>query len=80
MPFGSDRIERKERDFNEHYRKLSPDQLETVYSLTKIGYVLHFVRVEQLSKQRLAVLKQGEKFASVNHVGDIDYEPKINIR
>jgi hypothetical protein len=72
--------ERREHvDINEHHDNLSPDQVEKIYSLSKVGYSLYFVRKVEGDK-RLAVVRAGKDIASVDHNGNINYEPSVILR
>ncbi len=71
--------ERRERSFLEHYKNLTPEQIEKVYSLTKLGYELYFVRVMDLER-RLAVLRLDGRLVSVDYLGEVDFDPDIKLR
>lgn len=70
---------RRQRSTDEHYSTLSPDQLSGVYSLTKIGYILEFVRSAD-DGTKLAVMSCDKKIAVITDVGDIDFSPIIKMR
>jgi len=70
---------RKERDFDEHYKELSGDQLLNVYACQGVGFLLWFVRTTNDNK-KLAILRQGDKLISVNTNGDIQEEIGITLR
>lgn len=70
---------RKPRSTDEHYDTLSPNQLGGVYSLTKVGYILEFVRSAE-DGTKLAVMSCDKKIAVVTNIGDIDFSPIIKMR
>lgn len=77
--------ERKSRTHDEHYANLTPDQVISVYSLNKIGYVLYFVRGSfnenlEYGDDVIAVLNRGIDYASVLYNGEIVFNPNIAIR
>lgn len=72
-------IQRRQRSFDEHYSTLSPDQIEGVYSLTKFGYILEFVRSSD-DGTKLAVMSCDKKIAVITNVGDIDFSPILKMR
>jgi hypothetical protein len=50
----------------------------SVSELQRFGYELSFVR--QQEQQRLAVLKSGQKMASITEDGQINTAPKVFLR
>jgi hypothetical protein len=70
--------ERKNRSFDEHYDKISDEQFEVIYSLTKLGASLWFVRVE--NDQPYAVLKSSDGLIGVDHKGEVLVNPNITLR
>lgn len=74
-----ERRERQDRSFNEHYDNLTADQVERVYSMSKVGYSLYFVR-DLGNGKRLAILQQGIQLASVDYLGEMDFNPDVQLR
>ncbi|GAA5315248.1 MAG: hypothetical protein AseanaTS_04520 [Candidatus Pelagadaptatus aseana] len=70
---------RRPRSFDEHYSKLSGAQISTIYALTQMGYALYFVRmVSQVLPY--AVLKYDQAIVGVDHQGNVDFAPKLELR
>ncbi|TMO48234.1 hypothetical protein [Pseudoalteromonas ruthenica] len=68
-----------QKTFREHYANLTGEQVDKVYALTKMGFELEFVRT--ISKhRRLAVLRRDDELVSVNHTGECNFSPQINLR
>lgn len=70
---------REERTFDEHYDNLTPVQIEKVYSMSKVGYSLYFVR-ELDNGRRLAILNRGDELSSVNFRGEMNFNPEVKLR
>ena len=58
--------------------KLNLSQQYSVCSLGQFGYILTYVRI--LHDKTLAILKLGNKLATINEAGDINISPYINCR
>jgi len=69
---------RSTRDFNHFWQQLNPAQQFSVFELQRFGYELAFVREQE--QQRLAVLRSGERLASVDPEGQINIEPVVILR
>lgn len=60
------------------WQRLSMDQKFGVYQLSKFGFELAFIR--NLASGPLAVVRRNRDYATVNHSGDVDLTPAIQIR
>ncbi len=72
-------VPRRDVHINAHHEKLTPEQMLRVYSLSKIGYSLYFVR-EISSDEKLAVVRSGSKIAVVDQHGEVDFNSQIQLR
>ncbi|WP_158684638.1 hypothetical protein [Pseudoalteromonas sp. T1lg48] len=70
---------RGKRTFNQHYARLTAEQVNKVYSLTKLGYQLDFVRTDCPPPQ-LAVLHRNNELVTVDRHGDCDFSPELPLR
>ncbi|WP_333609139.1 hypothetical protein [Arsukibacterium sp.] len=73
-------IERRQstREAQPFWDELNLAQKFSVAELQRYGYQLAFVRHQ--NSGNLAVLRAGERFAAVDHEGEIDTSPNITIR
>ncbi len=67
------------RTFREHYANLTAEQIDKVYTLTKMGFELDFVRTDS-GHSRLAIMRRGSEMVSVNRFGACHFSPKVNLR
>ncbi|MAZ88672.1 MAG: hypothetical protein CL693_13615 [Cellvibrionaceae bacterium] len=74
-----EQIERRERSFDEHYRRLRGEQIAIIYSLAKMGYGLHFVRTLD-DRTPYAVLRSSNGLVGVDCEGELSFDPKITLR
>jgi hypothetical protein len=72
-------VTRHEKSIDEHHDNLTPEQMLRVYSLSKIGYSLYFVR-EISDNESVAVVRCGKEIAAVNHFGEVDFKTKLALR
>jgi hypothetical protein len=70
---------REERTLDDHHDNLTAVQIEKVYTMSKFGYSLYFVR-ELDNGRKLAVLSRGEELSSVNFRGEINFNPDVTLR
>lgn len=71
--------ERSEKCFDEHYENLTPEQIGVTYSLRQVGWFLEFVRINE-QHEHIAFFINGERYATVDSLGEIDYNPVVPIR
>lgn len=69
---------RSAKSFNQFWQLLNPAQQFSVFELQRFGYELSFVR--ELEQQHLAVLKAGDRLASVDIEGQINIAPTVVLR
>lgn len=65
-------------DAKEWWQRLSMDQKFGVYQLNKFGFELAFIR--NLASGPLAVVRRNRDYATVDHSGDVDLQPHIQLR
>ena len=72
--------ERRQMDKDIHFfwDDLNLAQKFSVAELQRFGYELSFVR--HVTSGSMAVLRAGNKFAAINHEGEINTAPDISIR
>lgn len=73
-------FERRQVKLNTHqwWERLSMEQKFGVYQLQKFGYELAFIRNTESGP--IAVAKRGEELATVDHEGDINLSPELQLR
>ncbi len=73
-------IERRQstREMQPFWDELNLAQKFSVAELQRFGYELSFVR--HVTSGSMAVLRAGNKFAAINHEGEINTAPDISIR
>ncbi|WP_372765803.1 hypothetical protein [Pseudoalteromonas sp.] len=64
--------------FNEHIDLLSDEQRIAMYDLSNYGYDLAFVRTT--GHLKIAVLRQGDSVATIDHFGEVNVNPNIALR
>ncbi|WP_337841731.1 hypothetical protein [Rheinheimera sp.] len=69
---------RSARSFHQFWQQLNPAQQFSVFELQRFGYELSFVREQE--QQRVAVLKAGDRLASVDAEGQINIAPTVVLR
>ncbi|MBS3798399.1 MULTISPECIES: hypothetical protein [unclassified Pseudoalteromonas] len=67
------------RTFNQHFARLTGEQVNKVYSLTKLGFQLDFVRTDCPPPQ-LAVLHRNNELVTVDPHGICDFSPALPLR
>lgn len=61
-----------------HWDTLTAEQKMSLYSLHRFGYRLLFVR--HLPSGPLAVIAQQNLLATIGCQGDVDYQPRVQLR
>ncbi|MEO2267162.1 hypothetical protein [Pseudoalteromonas pernae] len=68
-----------QRTFREHYANLTGEQIDKVYTLTKMGFELDFVRSDS-DENHVAILRRDEELVSVNRYGECNFSPEVALR
>ncbi|MEM0514133.1 hypothetical protein WCN91_01535 [Pseudoalteromonas sp. YIC-827] len=68
-----------QRTFNQHFARLTGERVDKLYSLTKLGYELDFVRTH-CPPPRLAVLHRNHELVAIDAQGECDFYPEVPLR
>ncbi|MFY8274081.1 hypothetical protein AAEU32_08145 [Pseudoalteromonas sp. SSDWG2] len=68
-----------QRTFREHYANLTGEQIDKVYTLTKMGFELEFVRADS-GENHIAFMRRDSEVVSVNYFGECNFAPDIPLR
>ena len=68
-----------QRTFREHYANLTGEQIDKVYTLTKMGFELEFVRMDS-ADNHMAIMRRDHELVSVNRYGECNFSPEVNLR